>query len=112
MERITLTKSTQVKAIILGGLENLGYTLAKKTNCVDTPIYLFYNTSDRTVAVFNCKIKIDEFILVDFSIPGKIKVIIDEYKNFNDPCHQEVSAILEAILDGSFFIENNEVTFL
>lgn len=112
MERISLINNSRIRTLVLSGAENMGYSLAIRTNCVATPIFLYINQDDQTLLIYNCGLKRDELIIVDYKIPAKLKVILDEYKGFSDSCYRDVSAIMEKILNGSYFNEKKEVTFL
>lgn len=112
MERISLINDSCIRPLVLSGAENSGYDLIIRTNCVDTPISLYANRETQTLLIYNCGLKRDELIFVEYRIPGKLKVILDEYKGFGDPCYREVSEILEKILSNTFFEEKNEVRFL
>lgn len=113
MERISLIKQSRVRPIVLKGVESMGYSLVIRTNCADTPISVYANYDEETVLIYNSGLKRDEMIIVDYRIPAKLKVIIDEYKGFHDPCHREVADVLSRILDGSHqTLHKKEVTFL
>jgi hypothetical protein len=112
MERISLIKNSRVRTVIIHGAETMGYSLAIRTNCVDTPIFLYVHRDNQNLIIYNCGLKRDELLIIDYHIPGKLQVIINEYKAFSDSCHREVAEILEKILDGSFFKGNDTVTYL
>ncbi|MBU1169897.1 MAG: hypothetical protein KKD44_10085 [Proteobacteria bacterium] len=112
MERISLVKNSQVRTLVLSGAENMGYSLAIRTNCVDTPIFLYVNRDLKSILVYNCGLKRDELIIMDYKIPAKLKVISDEYNGFSDTCHREVGAILEKIHTGTFFQDKTVITYL
>lgn len=112
MERISLIKQSRVRPFVLRGAESMGYAQVIRTNCVETPIFVYVNRDDETVLIYNSGIKRDEMIIVGYRIPAKLKVIIDEYRGFSDSCHREVAEVLSQILDGSYAIRKKEVTFL
>jgi hypothetical protein len=112
MERISLIKDSGVKPLLLSGAENMGYSQVIRTNCVDTPIFLYINRETLSLLIYNCGLKRDELILVDYRIPAKLKVLVDEYKSFSDPCHRDVVDILGKILDGTFGHERTEIRYL
>ena len=112
MERINLPKNSMTRQIILSGLEGEGFTQIKRTNSITTPIYLFYNDSIKKVAIFKCGMSNNELLIIGYQFPGKLQIIIDEFNSLNNNCHTEITDILERIIDGSYFEENYEVTFL
>ncbi len=112
MERINLPKSSITKDIILSGFEAEGFTLAKRTNNISTPIYLYYNNSLKKVAIFRCGISTDELIIVGYESPAKLQIIVDEYNTFNDNFRNEITEILKQIISGSYFEDNYEVKYL
>lgn len=112
MERINLPKDSITKDIILSGFEGEGFTLAKRTNSISAPIYLYFNNSLKKVAIYRCGISTDELIIVGYKFPAKLQIIIDEYNTFNDHFRQEITEILEQIISGSYFEDNYEVTYL
>ena len=112
MERINLPKDSITKKIILSGLVGEGFTLAKRTNCLKTPLYLYYNNTSRKVAIVRCMMTTDELVIVGYKYPAKLKILIDEFKTLDDNCHNEVVRILEQIIDDSYFTDNYEVTYL
>ena len=112
MERISLPKESITKSLIPSGLESEGFTLIKRTNCIATPIHLYYSKSQKKIAIFKCGISTNELIIISYESPAKLQIIIDEYKTFNDKCHKEITLLLEQIIDGSYFEDNYEVTYL
>lgn len=112
MERINLPKNSMTRTLILSGLEGQGFTLAKRTNSHSTPIYLFYNNSSKKVAIIRCGISTDELIIIGYKIPAKLQIIIDEFNTFDNSNYKEITQLLEKIIDGSYFEENYEVTYL
>ncbi|GAB6094631.1 hypothetical protein JCM14469_08830 [Desulfatiferula olefinivorans] len=112
MERISLIKDSALRPLLLSGAENMGYSRVMRTNCLDTPIFLYVNRDSRHLLIYNCGLKRDELILIDYRIPAKLKVIVDEYKHFSDPCHRDIVDVLEKILDGSFAREQTEIRYL
>lgn len=112
MERISLVKDSHIKSFVLRGAEAMGYVMAIRTNCVESPITVYLNPNEETVLIYNTGLKRDEAIIVSYRIPAKLKVIIDEYKGFSDSCHRDVAELLEKILDGSYREGEKSVTFL
>lgn len=112
MERIHLPKGSMIKQIILSGLRGEGFTQIELAHRGSTQIYLFYNNSIKKVAIFKSAMSNNEFMIIGYELPGKLKIIIDEFKTQDDTPHKEIVAILEQFLDGSFFENNHEVTFL
>lgn len=112
MERISLVKDSQIKSFVLRGAEAMGYAMAIRTNCVESPITVYLNENEETVLIYNAGLKRDEMIIVSYTIPAKLKVIIDEYKGFTDSCHRDVAELLGRILDGTYRVGKKSVTFL
>ncbi len=51
-------------------------------------------------------------MIMKYTNPARLQVIIDEYYSYNDSYKHEIAGILEKIADGSYFKENYEVTYL
>lgn len=92
----------------------MGYAMVIRTNCVESPITVYLNRDEETVLIYNAGLKRDEIIIVRYTIPAKLKVIIDEYKGYSDSCHRDVAELLGRILDGTYTNtkEKKSVTFL
>ena len=112
MERISLVKQSKIKSFVLKGAEAMGYAMAIRTNCVESPITVYVNHHEKTVLIYNSGLKRDEVIIVNYGIPAKLKVIIDEYRGFGDSCHRDVADLLDRILNGSYDVRKKEITFL
>lgn len=112
MERISLVKNSRIRSLIIQGAERMGYSLALRTNCVDTPISLYIHRDLQNLLIYDCGMKREELLIIDYQLPAKLQVVINEYKTFDDACHREIAKILEKIIDGSFFKEKSDITYL
>lgn len=79
MERITVKKASRLKSLIFDALKHQEFALIVKTN--DTyPTSVYYHDESRAIAIYNCKPNHDEFITIEGDRPGKLEIIINEFK--------------------------------
>jgi len=80
-ERITIKKDSVLKDLIFAGFKPGGYELLMQTTD-QHPMFLYYNRGSGQIAIYDCgPHRDDEFVVLNVGRPGKIGVLIKEYRN-------------------------------
>lgn len=98
MERITVNKDSQLKSLIFDALKHQEFDLVVKTNTT-YPISVYYQVKSRAVAIYNCKPDHDEFITIEGDKPGKLEIIINEFKHSGAEDGNDIAEKLTEIMD-------------
>jgi len=87
-----------MKSLIFDALRYQEFSLITKIGSI-YPISLYYHEPSRAVAIYNCRPKHDEFIIIEGDKPGKLEIVIKEFNNSDIKNNIEIADTLYEIMN-------------